>query len=147
MEDIYNYLKISDFIGTSGQPTKEQFSAIQQAGYQLVVNLAPSKSPNALPDEKQIVEAEGMQYIHIPVVWEKPTMENVNEFFSIMEANTHKKVLVHCAANMRVSAFMYLYRRLHEHLSEEDAKKDLHKIWVPNENWQKFMNQVLENYE
>lgn len=146
IEDIYNYLKISDFIATSGQPTQEQFSAIQQAGYQLVVNLAPSKSPKALPDEKQIVEAEGMQYVHIPVVWEKPTLENLDEFISVMKANGNKKVLVHCAANMRVSAFMYLYRRIHEQMSEEEAKKDLEKIWVPNENWQKFMNQVIENY-
>lgn len=146
IEDIYNYLKISDSIATSGQPTKEQFSAIQQSGYQLVVNLALPESTNALPDEKQIVEAEGMQYVHIPVVWEKPTIENLNEFFSVMEANADKKVLVHCAANMRVSAFMYLYRHIHEHIGEEEAKKDLQKIWVPNENWQKFMNQVIENY-
>ncbi|MBW4631645.1 MAG: protein tyrosine phosphatase family protein [Iphinoe sp. HA4291-MV1] len=146
IEDIYNYLKISDLIATSGQPTKEQFSGIQQAGYQIVVNLALPESANALPEEKQIVEAQGMQYVHIPVVWEKPTLENVNEFFSVMEANTDKKVFVHCAANMRVSAFMYLYHRLHKQISEEDAKKDLQKIWVPNENWQKFLEQVIENY-
>ncbi|WP_017314339.1 protein tyrosine phosphatase family protein [Mastigocladopsis repens] len=145
IEDIYNFLKISDSMATSGQPTKEQFSAIKQAGYQTVVNLALAESTNALPDEKQIVEAQDMQYVHIPVVWEKPTLENVNEFFSVMEANTDKKVFVHCAANMRVSAFMYLYRRLHECISEEDAKKDLQKIWVPNENWQNFMNQVIDN--
>ncbi|NEQ18993.1 MAG: hypothetical protein F6K28_03300 [Microcoleus sp. SIO2G3] len=99
-----------------------------------------------MPDEKEIIESQGMQYVHIPVVWEKPTIENVNEFFSVMEANGDKKILVHCAANMRVSAFMYLYRRIHEHMSDEEAKKDLQKIWNPNENWQKFMNQVIENY-
>ncbi len=146
IEDIYNYQKISDSIATSGQPTKEQFSAIKQSGYQLVVNLALPESTNALPDEKQIIESQGMQYVHIPVVWEKPTIENVNEFFSVMEANSDKKVFVHCAANMRVSAFIYLYQRLHESISEEEAKKDLHKIWIPNENWQKFMEQVIENY-
>jgi len=146
IEDIYNYQKISDSIATSGQPTKEQFSAIKQSGYQLVVNLALPESTNALPDEKQIIESQSMQYVHIPVVWEKPTIENVNEFFSVMEANSDKKVFVHCAANMRVSAFIYLYQRLHESISEEEAKKDLHKIWIPNENWHKFMNQVIENY-
>lgn len=146
IEDIYNFLKISEFIATSGQPTKEQFSVIKQSGYQLVVNLALPESVNALPDEKQLVEAQGMQYVNIPVVWEKPTLENVNEFFNVMEVNADKKKLVHCAANMRVSAFMYLYRHIHEHISEEEAKKDLHKIWVPNQNWQKFMNQVIETY-
>jgi len=143
MEDIYNFIKISDTIATSGQPTLEQFSAIKKAGYQVIVNLALPESPNALKDEKQIVESQGMQYVHIPVDWENPTIENVKEFFSVMEANTDKKIFVHCAANMRVSAFMYLYRHLHQGISDEDAKKDLQKIWIPNETWQKFIKQVI----
>ena len=143
IEDIYNFLKLSDAIATSGQPTQEQFQAIKGAGYQVIVNLALPESPNALKDEKQIVESQGMQYIHIPVVWEKPTLENVTEFFSVMEAIADKQVFVHCAANMRVSAFMYLYRCLHQDISDEDAKKDLQKIWIPNEIWQNFIEQVI----
>lgn len=143
MENIYNFLKISDTIATSGQPTQEQFSAIKEAGYQVIVNLALPESPNALKDEKQIVEAQGMQYVNIPVVWENPTLENVREFFSVMEGNADKQVFVHCAANMRVSAFMYLYRCLHQGISDEDAKKDLQKIWIPNDNWQNFIEQVI----
>jgi protein tyrosine phosphatase (PTP) superfamily phosphohydrolase (DUF442 family) len=143
MEDIYNFLKISDTIATSGQPTSDQFSAIKKAGYEVIVNLALPESSNALKDEKQIVENQGMQYIHIPVVWENPTLENVTEFFHVMEGNADKQVFVHCAANMRVSAFMYLYRCLHQGISDEDAKKDLQKIWIPNETWQKFIEQVI----
>lgn len=143
MENIYNFLKISDTIATSGQPTQEQFQAIKEAGYQVIVNLALPESPNALKDEKQIVEAQGMQYVNIPVVWENPTLENVREFFSVMEGNADKQVFVHCAANMRVSAFMYLYRCLHQGITDEDAKKDLQKIWIPNEIWQKFIEQVI----
>ncbi|MCV3217545.1 protein tyrosine phosphatase family protein [Plectonema radiosum NIES-515] len=143
MKDIYNFLKISDTVATSGQPNSEQFSAIKKAGYQVIVNLALPESPNALKDEKQIVESQGMQYVHIPVVWEKPTLENVTEFFRVMEANADKQVFVHCAANMRVSAFIYLYRRLHQGISDEDAKKDLQKIWIPNEIWQNFIEQVM----
>lgn len=146
MEDIYNFLKLSDSIATSGQPTIEQFSAIKDSGYQIVINLALPTSSNALPDEKQIVEAQDMQYIHIPVVWETPKIEDFTQFAAIIEANTDKKVFVHCAANMRVSAFMYLYRRLHENMSDSEAKKDLHQIWNPNENWQKFMQQVIDKY-
>ncbi len=142
IEDIYNFLKLSDSIATSGQPTTEQFEAIKESGYRVVVNLALSTSSNALHNEKQIVEAQSMQYVHIPVIWEKPTIENVTEFFSVMEANTEQKIFVHCVANKRVSAFMYLYRRLHENMSDEEAKKELHQIWVPNETWQKFIEQV-----
>ena len=147
IEDIYNFLKISDAVATSGQPTETQFAAIKESGYQVVVNLALTSSPNALPNEKEIVESLGMQYVHIPVIWENPTLNDIARFFNIMEANADKPVFVHCAANMRVSAFVYLYRRIHEPMSEEQIQRDLHQIWVPNENWQKFIQQVIEHYQ
>ncbi|HEY9874529.1 MAG TPA: protein tyrosine phosphatase family protein [Candidatus Obscuribacterales bacterium] len=145
LEDIYNFLKLSESIATSGQPSEEEFSAIKQSGYQVVVNLALPESPNALPDEKKVVEAHGMQYVHIPVVWENPTQEDLIHFFSIMAANPDKKIFVHCAANKRVSAFMYLYHCIYEHMSDEDAKKELYKIWVPNQTWQRFIEEAIEN--
>lgn len=146
MEDIYNFLKVSDSIATSGQPTKEQLRAIKDSGYQVVINLALPTSANALPDEKETVEDLGMQYVHIPVVWEDPKFEDFTQFYNVMTANEDKKTFVHCAANMRVSAFMYLYSRLHENTSDEDAKKNLYQIWVPNDTWQKFITQVVERY-
>ncbi len=146
MEDVYNYLKISDCIATSGQPTKEQFSTIKELGYQVVINLALPTSTNALPNEAQIVADLGMQYNHIPLVWENPKLEDVERFFSVMKANSGKKIFVHCAANMRVSAFMYLYHRLREEMSDEEAKKQLHRIWLPDEAWQRFIEQVVEYY-
>ncbi len=69
LENIYNFLQISDRLGTSGQPTEEQFSDIKNAGYQTVINLALTNSSNALSDEPEIVENNGMEYIHIPVIW------------------------------------------------------------------------------
>ena len=146
IEDIYNFLKLSNSIATSGQPNEEQFVAIKEAGYQVVVNLALPESTNALPDEQKVVEAQGMQYVHIPVVWHKPTTEDVVRFLSVMETNADNNIFVHCAANMRVSAFMYLYHRIHG-MSDEDAKKGLYQIWEPNEVWQKFIEQVIDNYQ
>lgn len=146
LANIYNFLQISNRIATSGQPTAEQFAAIKAAGYQLIVNLALTTSSNALFNEKEIVESQGMQYIHIPVIWEKPSVEDVSKFFNVMEANADKQIFVHCAANMRVSAFIYLYRRLRQGLNDVAAKQDLQRIWVPNEVWNNFIQQVLNTY-
>jgi protein tyrosine phosphatase (PTP) superfamily phosphohydrolase (DUF442 family) len=143
--NIYNFLQISDSIATSGQPTIDQFTTIKEAGYQIVVNLALPESPNALVNEKQIVESQNMQYVNIPVIWENPTIENFTEFFHVLETNHDKKIFVHCAANKRVSAFIYLYRLIHQNINEEEARNDLHKLWVPNEIWQKFIQQVIAN--
>ncbi len=142
VESIYNFLALSDVLGTAGQPTQEQFSAIQEAGYQIVINLALTDSPNALTNERAIVEEQGMEYVYIPVVWEKPEVEDALTFFRAMNANSDKKIFVHCAANKRVSAFIYLYRTLAQGISQEEAKKDLQKLWEPNERWSSFINQV-----
>ncbi len=146
MENIYNYLKISDKLATAGQPSVEEFSHIKQAGYQLVINLALKDSSNALANEKEIVETQGMQYVHIPVIWENPTEENLQDFIQVMKTNADKKVFVHCAANKRVSTFIYLYRRYQEGVTDEVAKKDLDRIWIPNQTWQQFIQEVGNNY-
>lgn len=144
IENIYNFLKISEKIATAGQPTESQFAAIKQAGYQIVINLALPESPKALANESAIVQNLGMEYIHIPVIWENPTLENIKQFFSVMQANSNKRLFVHCAANMRVSGFMYLYRLLFEKVDEEIAKNDLYRIWFPDEKWQEFIQEVIK---
>ncbi|MDJ0616724.1 MAG: protein tyrosine phosphatase family protein [Calothrix sp. MO_192.B10] len=146
IENIYNYLRVSDKIATSGQPDQEDFATIKRAGYQLVINLAMSDSPDALPDEKQIVEAAGMEYIHIPVVWDNPLIEDAKDFFKMMELNVNQKVFVHCVANKRVSVFIYLYRLIYDGMNQEEAKKYLYAIWTPNQIWQRFIEDVMDAY-
>ena len=147
IEEIYNFLKLSDSVATSGQPTEPQFAAIKESGYEVVINLALRESPNALPNEQEIVESLGMEYVPIPVVWENPTLDDLARFFNIVEANADKSIFVHCAANMRVSAFMYLYRLIRKQINQEQATQDLHQIWIPNENWQRFIQQAIEHYQ
>lgn len=146
LKGIYNFLQISNKIATSGQPSTEEFATIKAAGYQLIINLALSTSSNALVNEQETVESQGMQYVHIPVLWEKPTFEDLTKFFHVMEANADKQIFVHCAANMRVSAFIYLYRRLRQGLNDETAKQDLQQIWFPNEVWDNFIQEAVLNY-
>jgi protein tyrosine phosphatase (PTP) superfamily phosphohydrolase (DUF442 family) len=110
IEDIANFLQISDRLATAGQPTVEQYPAIVGAGYQVVINLALNDSPNALADEGAIARALGLEYIQIPVAWNAPTLADFQAFRTAMDPNLDAKIFVHCAANKRVSAFVYLYR-------------------------------------
>jgi uncharacterized protein (TIGR01244 family) len=140
---IMRFRQVSDTIATSGQPLPEEFRAIQAAGFQVVINLALPTSEGALTEEQKIVESLGMEYVHIPVLWEKPTIEQIEQFFEAMNANANVPVFVHCAKNMRVSAFIYLYQRVHQRISDEVAKAGLHQIWIPNETWSHFIQTVL----
>ena len=99
-----------------------------------------------MANERDLVAAQGLDYVHIPVAWGSPQVEDAVRFFETMQANSGKKVFVHCIANMRVSAFMYLYRIIYEKISEEEASQDLHALWVPDETWQKFIQDVLWRY-
>ncbi|UCC65817.1 MAG: protein tyrosine phosphatase family protein [Anaerolineae bacterium] len=143
MEGILNYLPISETIGTAGQPTEAQFAAIGAAGYEVVVNLAMPDSSNALPNEGELIVEQGMDYVRIPVVWDAPTMADLARFFAVMEGYRDKKVFVHCVVNMRVSVFVLLYRVLCLGVPLGEARKDMLRIWEPNEVWQSFMEDVL----
>lgn len=140
---ILNYRMISEQLGTAGQPTREQLAALRDAGYEVVINLAMPASSSWLADEDEIVRAAGLLYHHIPVVWEAPSLENLQQFFGLMDTHSQKKLFVHCAMNMRVSAFVYLYRVLKLNESPECAEKDLHDIWKPSLIWQQFIDQAL----
>ncbi len=140
---IYNMLAIDEQLGTSGQPTSAQLAAIKEAGYEVVINLATGTTPRDLPREAEVVAQQGMAYIHIPVVWEHPTAENFTQFCTAMEATQGKKRFVHCIANMRVSAFVYLYRVLRQGLAPEAAQATLNQIWQPNAIWQQFLDETL----
>ena len=140
LADITNYVKISDRLSTSGQVAYDQIAAIKEAGFEVVVNLAPARDDaNGL--EGFLVVEQGMSYVHIPVSWQNPSQRDLQLFFDVMKANQDRKVFVHCFANMRVSAFVYLYRMLHQNISHEQARADLEKIWKPEElaQWGAFI--------
>ncbi|WP_295621368.1 protein tyrosine phosphatase family protein [Chamaesiphon sp. GL140_3_metabinner_50] len=141
IENITNFLQIYDRLATAGQPTVEQYSAIVSAGYRVVVNLALNDSPNALADEASLARQLGLEYIQIPVEWNAPTIEDFQAFRTVMDAHSADKIFVHCAANKRVSAFVYLYR-ICQGVEEPSAHQDLTKIWTLNEIWAKFIDRV-----
>ena len=45
--------------------------------------------------------------------------------------------------NMRVSVFLYLYRRLNMNANEADAAELMHSVWETNEIWRSFIDKVL----
>lgn len=144
---IDNFAPIGDRIATSGQPTREAFSAIQAAGYTLVINLAMPSSSNWNPEERTIVEALGMDYVHIPVQWDFPTLADYEVLADLLDESGDRKVWVHCARNWRVAAMMYLYQRLRLGLIHEVADRNLRAIWEPDEVWGRFILAVMELYE
>lgn len=143
LEDIKTYRKIADTLHTAAQPTVDQFTSVKQAGIELVINLALPDSPDAIENEADLIQQCALDYIHIPVDFKKPMIADLEHFFQAMEQNKDKNVLVHCAYNWRVSAFVYLYRVIKQGCGEETAKQDMLAIWEPDETWQAFIDTAL----
>jgi protein tyrosine phosphatase (PTP) superfamily phosphohydrolase (DUF442 family) len=143
LEDIFNFLQLAPAIATSGQPTKSQLLTIKAAGYRSIINLAPGTHENALPNEREIVESLEIEYIHIPVKFDRPTIEDFDRFCAAIQSSQDRSIFVHCAANLRVSSFMYLYRRIYQGVTPEAAQIELAKIWSPNPIWQEFIDRTI----
>ena len=143
LELLYNFRAISDGLATAGQPTEAQFSDIRSAGYEAVINLALPTSDNAIANEGSIVTRLGMSYFHIPVNFQNPTPQDFQTFCGLMNTLRNRRVFVHCAANMRVSAFVFLYRVLRLGVPRDEAERDLIAIWEPDEIWARFFREQL----
>jgi uncharacterized protein (TIGR01244 family) len=143
LEDIRAFLMFPEGFGTSGMPTAPQFQDIAQAGFRTVINLALPTSDNALPNEGDLVTRAGMAYVHIPVLFDAPKASDYEQFERVMNAVRPQPVFVHCAANMRVSAFMFLYRVRNGLAPRDVAESDLRKIWDPDGVWREFIDSVL----
>jgi protein tyrosine phosphatase (PTP) superfamily phosphohydrolase (DUF442 family) len=139
--DITNYFQMTELVATSGQPTKEQFAEIAEAGFDAVVNLAMTTGENALLDEGSVIAGLGMTYIHIPVPWEAPTTDHLNQYLSVMKALEPKRVWVHCVVNARVSAFNYHYLKNRVELTEKSCRSPLLEKWEPQmeDQWKAFL--------
>jgi protein tyrosine phosphatase (PTP) superfamily phosphohydrolase (DUF442 family) len=141
IRDILNYVQLTPRIGTSGQPTAEQLREIAGAGYQAVINLALPTSDNALADESGHVTRLGVPYFQIPVLFDAPRIEDLRTFVGVMRALEDRPVWVHCAMNLRVSAFMYHYLRHDLGLPEAQARSPMLAKWEPRMDavWRAFL--------
>lgn len=139
-----NVHRVFDWLWTSGQLSEHDIAGLPDLGIRNVVNLAPPSARNALPGEAELVAGIGLNYVHIPVPWEKPQLHHLRLFCSLVDAVRGEPTWIHCAKNMRVSAFVYLYRRLVLKESDEAALVPLKLVWEPNEVWSNFIEQSLQ---
>ena len=140
--DAENTHQVFEWLWSSGQLSERDISSLPAYGIEVVINLALPTSSNALPGEADLVTELGLAYVQIPVEWEDPKPEQFAQFVGVLDAFAGCKLWVHCAKNMRVSAFIYLYRKLVLGEGEEQASFPMREVWIPNDIWQAFIGQV-----
>ena len=143
LQEIKSWRVVSDASATAGQPTEAQLALVARAGYTVIINLGLAGTGYALPDERASIQALGLAYEHIPVLWESPTLDDWRVFRVAMRRWSDEKVLVHCAANMRASVFVALYGLLDLGWSQAQADALIASVWQPNDTWRAFIDSVL----
>ena len=143
-EGAVNYREINERVATSGSISEDRLRRLGAEGFDAVVNLLPDSSEAAVADERAIVEGQGLEYHHLPVDFANPTQTDFRLFRRVMENAGEKKILIHCAANYRVSAFYALHALQDLDWSWEDARAHIASIWNPADYpaWQRFIDKV-----
>ncbi len=144
LAEITNFRQYSATFASAGQPTREQFEAIADNGFERVVYIAFTNNRNALPDADIVVKGLGMEYMQIPVDFDNPRPAEYYAFADSMARNEGRKTLLHCQVNARATAFSFLYRVLNEDVPMAEAKADMNSVWQPNEVWRDFIFEVFD---
>lgn len=129
--------RLTPEILTSGQPIEEHFSVLRDAGCEGVLSLLP---PGQEPVwEEAVCDDLGLDYQVVPVVWLDPRPRDFERFRNQMNAWSGRRILVHCAANLRVSTFFAIWRLRENLCPPEITAADLRAVWTPNSVWENYL--------
>jgi uncharacterized protein (TIGR01244 family) len=131
-EDIRNWQRRADGITTSGKLEVRDPARLAAIGVRHAINLALDDHPEALADEAALMMAEGIAYTHIPVPFDAPTPEHVAAMAEALTAHPGPHH-VHCIANYRVTAFLYLLDCA-AGVPEAEARARMAAVWDPLES-------------
>lgn len=145
LSEILNYRQYTPLFSSAGQPSREQLPLIKEAGYDRVIYIAFNNGRTAIPDEDQLVKDLGMDYLHIAVDFNKPTVRDFDAFADAMQREPQSKTFLHCQVNARATAFSFLYRVLYQGVDIAQAKADMNTVWQPNAIWRDFIFAVMES--
>lgn len=139
-----NRVDVTPRLTTSGQPTKDFLETLKKEGYEVVIYLAPPTVPDAIAEEPRIVGRQGLVFVNIPIVWERPAAADFDAFTRVMKALEGRKTYVHCQMNFRASSMVFLHRVITLKEPPEKAWESVQRAWVPNATWKAYILATLK---
>lgn len=127
--DIRNWQRRPDGITTSGRLQPDDPARLAAIGVRHVINLALDSHPEALANEGELLAEHGIGYTHIPVPFDAPTREHVEQLRHRLR-EVEGPVHVHCIMNWRVTAFFNLIDRA-DGVDPAEAHARMARVWNP----------------
>ena len=118
---VVNFHQVDDHIYRGAQPTAEGFAGLSKLGVKTVIDLR--RGSEHREDEQEIVEKDGMRYIHVPLAgYAAPSDEDVKKLLALLDDSTQWPVFVHCKRGAdRTGTIIACYRIVHDHWANEKA--------------------------
>jgi tyrosine-protein phosphatase SIW14 len=117
-----NLQVVNEHVLRGGQPNDDGFKSLAQRGVKTVVDLR-WVDEHSIPHEKQIVEANGMRFVSVPMKgFSAPKEEQVLKALSVLEDSESWPVFVHCRRGSdRTGTILACYRISHDHWDNQKA--------------------------
>ena len=144
--DAPNVVEISPALVTSGQPGAASLARLAALGFGADIDLAPFSVPDAVKDERSIVERQGLVFVDIPIAFGRPTEADFGAFVDAMARVAGRRTLVHCQVNMRASSMVFLHRVVVGHEAPEHAYEAVARVWSPEGPWKALIVTVLRKH-
>ncbi len=109
----------------AAQPAAADFDTFSRLGVKTVINLRGESEMAQLGfDEKQTIEAAGMNYLNFPMGRDIPADTDLAAMFNALDAAKDGPILLHCASSNRVGALWALYRIDRAGLNADQAEAE-----------------------
>lgn len=91
-----NFKIVNDHVLRGGQPSDDGFKKLAERGVKTVVDLR-GVDEHSIPHEKQVVEADGMNFVSVPMRGlSAPTQEQMSKVLTILDKSDRWPVFIHC---------------------------------------------------
>ena len=120
-----NFKIVSDHILRGGQPSDDGFKKLAERGVKTVVDLRWADE-HSIPHEKQVVEADGMRFVSVPMKGiGAPTLEQVASALRVLEDSDNWPVFIHCRRGSdRTGTVLACFRISHDHWQHRKALEE-----------------------
>jgi uncharacterized protein (TIGR01244 family) len=97
---IPNYKVIAPGIVAAGQPAAEVLPKLGAMGFKTVLNIRTPGEGG--PDERPVVEGQGLRYVSVPVTAASLSLADVLAIEKVLDDPAASPVLFHCASSNRI---------------------------------------------
>lgn len=146
---IKNFGQMDERFFRGAQPKEKQYKELAAIGINTIIDLRDDPEEY----EKREAEANGMRYVHLPMIAKKyPKAETVEQFLKLVEDPTTGKFFVHCAGGRHRTGVMGAVYRFHNYkwnfdqVYSEMKKYDFYTRWGHGD-FKKFVEDYAAEFQ